>query len=74
VVEEGWEVRTEHWSSCDFLGLMGWFGLGETEFQNFLNFGIILKSAVDEDMEWIKPLCDQWFEGFCWIFWISPDG
>jgi hypothetical protein len=28
LAEAGWEVGTEHWSSCDFLGLMGWFGLG----------------------------------------------
>jgi hypothetical protein len=35
---------------------------------------LIHKFAVDEDMEWIKPLCDRWFERFYWIFWISPDG
>jgi hypothetical protein len=33
-----------------------------------------LKSAVDEGMEWIKPLLHLWFECFYWIFWISPDG
>jgi len=33
----GNDSGTDHLSSCDFLRLMGLFGLGETEFQNFQN-------------------------------------
>jgi hypothetical protein len=29
---------------------------------------MILKSAVDEGIEWIKPLCNRWFEGFTGFF------
>ncbi len=46
MVEEGWEVGTDHLLSRDCLGLMGWFGLGGdrisefSEFRNLGNFGV----------------------------------